>query len=226
MTATTTHEVDYAHTAKAESNRIEKARTLARWTFERNVDAETIAAAPDATLRAWARAAGLSSASAETWQAAVTALAELEAWAAEHPDHEKAQRPHASPVTAHGEAPPAVIEDAPVVPMHPVNAEPVDAWPRGWDLVAALPPLTRKDARCSRCGTAAVIAVPVTGAKEEWRCAGHPPRPAEWGHRLDWTPRYVPEFHPDRAHYCYESRCPHYVPGATGTVLTREKATA
>lgn len=203
---------DFAHTQTAERNRIKKAQVLARWAYDRSLDAATIAAAEDATRRAWVRAAGLPSASDETWEAAVSALAVLEEWARANPDHPKAQRAGVAPERDPEPVDVAPEPDtAPTVPIRPGDLVPADQWPKGWAAVAKLTPLTRSDARCSRCRTAAVTAVPVVGShSNEWRCAGHPPVAGEWGDALDWTPKDDLAHHPDRPHACFNPRCPRY----------------
>lgn len=228
------HVVDYGHTNKAESNRVKKARTLARWLWDRNLTRDDVAAVPDPTLRAWARAAGVTPPSTmETWHATVTALGLLTAWADGNHGHPSAARTHADErpkwLTAYAAIPKgdaqaprdsqlATVTALPTRQDGPVGDEPADPAPstvtplpvpafapRGWEACAALGPILRKDARCRLCGAPAVSAT-----SREWRCAQHPPQPGQWGAALDFTPRDLSKGHPDTPHRCYQPRCPSF----------------
>ena len=208
---TTAPAVDYAHTRGAERNRIVKAQKIARWAFDRNLSPEALTATVHqgdaAQLRTWAHDAGVTvPGSTATWQAAVDALRELEEWADRNPDAPRAVRQGAPDKP---EPVPDAPEDlAPVLALHKTAA--AAAAPKGWDLIAALGPLTRSDARCSRCRGGAITAVPVAGERAEWRCPDCPPAEGEWGHRLDWTPRDDLATHPEHDHRCYNPRCRRY----------------
>lgn len=100
---------------------------------------------------------------------------------------------------------------------HPTAPAAEVIYPRGWDALAALGPIGRRDARCSRCSMPAIAAVHYVGT-EEWRCQNHPPQPGEWGDRLDWTPRGTEcTCAPNR---CYCGRGEHFKLGGTGFRLS------
>lgn len=210
MSAAVHEDVDYAHTRGAEHNRVLKARQLARWLWERDLSYDDVLAADDARRRSWARAAKVSPPSTmDTWEAVRGTLAVAVEFARGNPDHPAAQRPHAGErATWLGQVPEPTV-DAPAV-HNPVDdtadvaAAPEVVFPRGWDALAALGPVDRLDARCARCRRPAITAVRCDGIGE-WRCAGHPPQPGEWGAALDWTPRAGGGCAPNR---CYCSRCP------------------
>jgi hypothetical protein len=67
--------------------------------------------------------------------------------------------------------------------------------PRGWAELAALGPLVPATP-CgvpavpdTFCGRPAIVWTTMRAVPPIARCADHPPRPGEWGHGLDWTPR-------------------------------------
>ncbi|MFC3966372.1 hypothetical protein [Nocardia jiangsuensis] len=87
---------DYTHTDHAARSRAEKARALAAYLWDRDIAAAELRALSPATRRKLARAAGTNPPSTdETWDVAAALLAEKDAWAARHPDHPAAGRPHA-----------------------------------------------------------------------------------------------------------------------------------
>lgn len=251
------HVVDYGHTNKAEVNRVKKARTLARWCYDRDLTVEDVGDAAAPTLRAWARAAGvLPPSTGETWDTVIVSIGMLEVWAGHNPEHPSAARPHADErskwLTAHAAIPTdpsdgdlgtlhgvrvvahdqpeahalataamdaqlATVTTLPVRQNGPESDEPADPAPstatplpvpafapRGWDACVALGPILRKDARCHVCGGPAVAAT-----HREWRCAGHPPQPGQWGAGLDFTPNDLTH-HPNTSHRCYAPRCPSF----------------
>ena len=212
-TTTTTTGFDFAHNDHAEQNRIAKARKIARLLYDLNVPLADLTAAVQLgdmpQLREWANTAEVNvPKTMSTWQAAIDALTELEAWAA---DPRNATHPRAArraPVAPEiGPGAPESLVEVPVV-QHVVK-------PRGWDALVAAGPLDRKDARCTRHPRRpAVTCVPVAGARSEWRCGDCPPQPGEWGAALDWTPRPDASlaFHTDGPHRCYNARCPQYRP--------------
>lgn len=210
---------DYAHTRGAEHNRVLKARQLARWLWERDLSYDDVLAADDTRRRQWARAAKVSPPSTmDTWEAVRGTLAAAVEFARVNPDHPAAQRPHAGERATWLGHVPEPTSDAPVVhkpvdsarvgnpTVVAVEPSPQVAFPRGWEALAALGPVGRLDAKCSRCRKPAITAVRYDGAAE-WRCAGHPPQPGEWGAALDWTPRASGGCAPSR---CYCSRCPEF----------------
>lgn len=214
-----TSTVDYAHTREAETNRIVKARMIARHAYDHSVPVEDLIAAlhhgDNAQLARIARAAGVTvPGTLATWQAAIDALTALEEWAAGNPSHAKAAR---TPKTDTAEP---VDDLAPVLTLtRPVGVAASD--PRGWAALAALGPVARPDARCATCRAPAITSVRVIDGPDQWRCKDHPPAPGEWGHTLDWTPRPVEHlrFHPDARHRCYDARCPKFVINQQGTPM-------
>lgn len=200
-------DLDYADTAGARRNREAKVPALAGWCWDRGITPEQLAAAPAAELAAAARAAGVNPprprpGGPDTWGKVRDALAAKDAWAAEHPDHPAAARPHARPAGCNCPlvcapkvcracpacTPPALAEEA--GPAGP---------PRGWADVVALGPVPGR--RCW-CKAPAVRWVTTYEDGPSWRCAGHPPGPGDWGYALNWAPR--PCLTPLR---CYCGRC-------------------
>lgn len=191
--------VDYAHTRGAEYNRVKKARTLARWLWDRGVTPEDVHAAAPATRRGWAQQAGVTPPRTdETWLAAAAAIDVLEQWAVDNPDHPKAKPAH---------LPPPADPDSHVPPAPP------GSWPKGWASLADAAPITRFGAVCARCDQPPVTVVHCLNG-DQWRCINHPPLPGEWGAELDWSLGPVDDlrFHPDHPHRCYSARCPHFTP--------------
>jgi hypothetical protein len=80
-----------------------------------------------------------------------------------------------------------------------------DRPPRGWDVLAGLPPLPGRV--CLICDAPAIV-----GTLDGYRCAAHPPR---WGQGLDWTPKG----RPCAGVRCYCGRCPTYRIGSYGSTL-------
>lgn len=75
----------FAHTRQAETNRLEKARGIARHLYQQSIDADTAAALPDVERRAAVRAAGHDRASDTTWNLVIDLLRARAAWDAAHP---------------------------------------------------------------------------------------------------------------------------------------------
>lgn len=208
-------QVDWAHTATAERSRVRKARRVARWLYDQGITAAQVPATPPGVLRAWARAAGcVPPSTPQTWVATLTALQALQSWAEANPGHPAAARRRDT--TEHLEGGSSTGADpglAAVLTLHPNPAPARGAAPKGWGELAVLSALARPDARCATCRAPALTAIPARGARHEWRCAAHPPTPGQWGHHLDWTPTPAhPYTHPDRAHRCYDPRCPAWNP--------------
>lgn len=104
-----------------------------------------------------------------------------------------------------------------ITPDGQIPSETASILPRGWAERVALGPIPRFDAKCRRCGAAAVAHTRVNDS-EEWRCADHPPQPGEWGASLNWTPRGpVCLCAPNR---CYCGRGTHFKLGGTGFRLS------
>ncbi|MGN2640998.1 hypothetical protein ACTD5D_33485 [Nocardia takedensis] len=88
---------DYAHTDASVSRRAEKARRLAAYLWDRDIDAAELLALPAAARRKLARAADTNPPSTEeTWTAVADLLTEKSAWALRNPDHPATGRPHAA----------------------------------------------------------------------------------------------------------------------------------
>ena len=78
----------FAHNTLAEARRLEKARVLARWCYDRGIDARILAVAPE-RLRYVARQAGVAPPHHEdtgspTWQLVAELLTQRQAWDREH----------------------------------------------------------------------------------------------------------------------------------------------
>ncbi|WP_067654427.1 hypothetical protein [Nocardia harenae] len=87
---------DYTHNDHAARSRAEKARALATYLWDRDIDAAELRAFTPAARRKLARAAGTNPPSTdETWDVVAELLAEKAAWAARNPGHLAARRPHA-----------------------------------------------------------------------------------------------------------------------------------
>lgn len=86
---------DFAHTAAAERRRREKAVRLARYAWDRRVSGTELTGLDEATLRRFARAAGVHPPSSRaTWDVAAELLERKQAWADRHPDRPEAARAH------------------------------------------------------------------------------------------------------------------------------------
>lgn len=86
---------DYTHNDHAARSRAEKARALAAYLWDRGIGAVELAALPAATRRKLARAAEVNPPSTdETWSAVAALLDDKDGWAARHPGHPAARRPH------------------------------------------------------------------------------------------------------------------------------------
>lgn len=88
MSSSASPATSYAHSAFAESRRRDKARTLARWCYDRGIDARILDVAPD-RLRLVARLAGVAPPHQEatgspTWQLVADLLTQREAWDRAH----------------------------------------------------------------------------------------------------------------------------------------------
>jgi hypothetical protein len=192
-------DLDYAATSGAQHNRRAKADTLARWCWAAGVTPDHLAAAPRAVLNRAAREAGVNpprpdpAPGTDTWAMVRDLLDTKTAWAAQHPDHPAAARPPLLPagcVCLTGCAPAACGDCStctPPAPAPPAAAGSESAGvPRGWADLAALGPV---GGRSCWCGEPAVRWVTTHQDGAEWRCAGHPPMPGDWGYSLNWAPR-------------------------------------
>ncbi|MBJ8347574.1 hypothetical protein [Antrihabitans sp. YC2-6] len=84
-------DADFAHTDRAGNMRREKAITLARYVWERGIDAVELQTLSDEQRRKLARAAGVNPPStSETWNEVAGLLDRKDAWAAANPDHPSA----------------------------------------------------------------------------------------------------------------------------------------
>jgi hypothetical protein len=88
MSSSASPATSYAHSAHAESRRQEKARTLARWCYDRGIDARILDVVAD-RLRLVARQAGVSpphheAGGSPTWQLVADLLIQREAWDRAH----------------------------------------------------------------------------------------------------------------------------------------------
>lgn len=214
---------DPANDTTAQSNRMTKARTIATWMWHRDLDVLTIATWDQATRRAVAREVGVNPPHSDaTW---ITVAEGLTRWEVvltstprEHLDDHAAWCPGCDATQLHPTAndgpEPLPVEAPPATDVAPPSDLPVapnlvdhDGWPKGWAELVALGPVDPHQP-CDRwddghvCGAPAIVC-----SMEAWLCAGHPPRPGEWGHRLSWVPR--PCLAPLR---CYCGRCPRETP--------------
>lgn len=107
---------------------------------------------------------------------------------------------------AHGDEPALITSGSrPVLPGDP----PAPRAPRGWDVVAALPPLDPAES-CRWCGQPAVI-----GTLNGWRCPAHPPvrgdSRGDWGWAMNWAAAPGRSCPPT---VCWCGRHPHYTPAS------------
>ncbi|MEU4313148.1 hypothetical protein [Nocardia sp. NPDC024068] len=86
---------DYAHSPAAEAGRAAKARELAGYLWDRDISGRELLELSPAARRKLARAAGVNPpGTQETWRSVANLLDEKSGWAARHPSHPAAQRPH------------------------------------------------------------------------------------------------------------------------------------
>jgi hypothetical protein len=88
MSSSASPTTSYAHSAHAEARRQEKARTLARWCYDRGIDARILDVAPD-RLRLVARQAGVTpphheASGSPTWELVAYLFTQREAWDRAH----------------------------------------------------------------------------------------------------------------------------------------------
>ncbi|WP_182346387.1 hypothetical protein [Tomitella gaofuii] len=85
----------FAHSELARRRRHEKAVALARYAWDRRIAAGELAALDEATLRRFARAAGVHPPSSRaTWDATVELLERKQDWAERNPGRDEAARAH------------------------------------------------------------------------------------------------------------------------------------
>lgn len=85
----------FRHSDRAEANRAAKAKTLARWLWDRGIDGDDLIAFSPAHRRRVARAAGVNPPSGiDTWAATAELLDAKAAWVADHPGHPSGLRAH------------------------------------------------------------------------------------------------------------------------------------
>lgn len=90
-----TPDPDFAHTDQADRKRREKATSLARYIWDRDISGADLSGLTDEQRRKLARAAGVNPPSgAETWETVVELLGRKDAWAREHRDHPSATPAH------------------------------------------------------------------------------------------------------------------------------------
>lgn len=86
---------DYAHSPAAEAGRAAKARQLAGYLWDRDISASELLELAGPVRRKLARAAGVNPPSTEeTWRSVARLLDDKAVWAARHPAHPAARRPH------------------------------------------------------------------------------------------------------------------------------------
>lgn len=191
---------DFGATRAAEANRVAKARALAAWMASTGRDAIDVATASPATLRKWAREAGVNPPrdGSPTWTVACQLHAEG--------DHPPARR-----VEGHAEA---------------ASAPPPDM-PRGWPELAALGPITPTQPCAAAgadghpCERPAIIVMQASTGPRVARCADHPPRGSEWGAGLNWTPRPC-----SAPRWCLCGRCPEKALGRPSSTVVDDRAIA
>src|SRR5690349_21822387 len=84
---------DFAHSTASEERRREKAITLARFIWDRDINSRELGHLTDEQLRKLARAAGVNPPStSETWKAVTALIDQKDQWAAVHADHPGARR--------------------------------------------------------------------------------------------------------------------------------------
>ena len=195
--------VDYANNGVATRDREVKARKIALWCWVHGVGPARVAELGEALRRRVARAAEVNPPSTwDTWAVVVRKL--------EHAEKDPSRLPPFG-----GEAGPEWLTTETGIAKKNSSASPkretgCDApaaageWgpgPSGWDLLVASGRILGHGRGCSVPGcTADAVAATVT----EYRCAAHPPRQGEWGHRLDWSPKDL-ACAPSR---CYCGSCP------------------
>lgn len=85
----------FKHSDKAAANRLVKARTLARWLWDRGIDGDELVACTPALRRRIARAAGVNPPSGiDTWSVVAEMLDEKDEWLGRHPGHPSGARAH------------------------------------------------------------------------------------------------------------------------------------
>lgn len=83
----------FRSTARAVNNRSTKAKTLARYLWDRQLGPEELAVYTEQELRSIARAAGVHPPStSETWEATAELLLAQQAWLEKHPGHPVGER--------------------------------------------------------------------------------------------------------------------------------------
>ena len=92
-----TRDVDYSRTAHADTNRAEKARTLAHWCWHHAIPTGDVQGWDPPTRRRVARTTGVNPPNrlSPTWDLVASLLDQMDGWATRHPDDPRAQQRHA-----------------------------------------------------------------------------------------------------------------------------------
>jgi hypothetical protein len=210
---------DPADDPRARANRAGKAEALTGWCRDRGLSADTVNGLDEVTRRRAARDAGVNPPRAEspTWGMVRAALADDPPALADVPPAGHTQWCPGCDLadlhpTGNGDAEPLAVESPPatrlagpsVLPAAPNSGRA----PTGWAEMVALGPVdprrpcTVPGPDGSPCAAPAVTRMMTASGRDVWRCAGHPPQPGEWGHRLDHTPTRCA-----RPARCYCGRC-------------------